>query len=223
MKQLKKLTTSKLFFDKYVNKVVIETKLATLFRDRNLSKVKDAVDNYSVKINNSPTGYWNIKSRWDNKTYSKLDVTLACDLISILETDSDYATRVEGSSVGVYTNSKTTVDALLSISQAALQETSFPKTDSIAKYLLTNPNTIISKNRQYDYKVKLAGLGTQGATDFKDWAIKMPKIKTAARRDSYVWDGGHVYVADSKTLTVCQLYLGKKIRRVDRIVLESEI
>lgn len=223
MKQLKKLTTSKLFFDKYVNKVVILAKLAALFRERDLLKVRVAVNNYDQKIDSSRDKCVVVKSGWSPKTIFFEDVKLASKLLDLLEGQTDYAMRVEGDTVGIYTNDVGLVNQLTALDPKAIDEVSYPKSDTISTFLLSNPNTIVSKRKEYEYKIKLAGLGDTGAEDFKAWASKIAKIKVTNRSKSYIWGGGHVYVADAKTLTICKLYLGKKIRRIDRIVLESEI
>lgn len=219
---MKKQHTSKLFFDKYVNKVVITASLATLFRERELDVVKAMVDEYANKIDLTKDKVLVVASKWHNKKFYPRDVFLASKVIDALENE-DYALRVEGSRLGVYTNNPALVAQLLSIANDCIYEVSTPRTADIEKYLLANPNTIVANKKEFEYKLKLAGLGEDGAINFKDWASKMSKVKITDRKDSYKWEGGHVYVADSKTLTVCKLYLGKKIRRVDRIVLENEI
>ena len=85
--------------------------------------------------------------------------------------------------------------------------------------MLTTPKAIIRKEYTHKYKVTINALW-ESADNFKAWAVKLPKIKTTGNKYRF---GGHFYVADEKTLSLCHIFLADKIRKVEQLVTTTEI
>ena len=97
-----------------------------------------------------------------------------------------------------------------------------PVSKESKEFLLSRINTIIVKKKTHDYKLKLNPLH-DNAPAFIEWASKLPGIKLFKKERVYQWSNGVVYVLNDKTLTLCKLYLGNKIARIDHLVLSDEI
>ena len=219
---MRKQKTSKLFFDKYVNKVVINVPLATLFRDRNLDNVKATLDQYIKLLDAIPTGYIEFNSRWSRRRYSHSDVFQAYRIYEELVQHKDFVIRVEGIYLGIYSNDDDLMEYFTSLNPEKIDTLSMPESAESKEFLLSQSNTIIVKNKSHEYKLKLNPLG-DAASAFVEWASKLPGVKIFKKERVYRWSNGIVYVSNDKTLTLCKLYLGDKISRIDRLALSDEI
>ena len=214
--------TSKLFFDKYVNKVVINVPLATLFRDRNLDNVKSTLDQYIKLLDASPTGYIEFNSRWARRRYSHSDIFQAYIIYEELIQHKDFVIRVEGVYLGIYSNDDNLIEYFANLNPEKTETLSMPVSKESKEFLLSRINTIIVKNKTHEYKLKLNPLH-DSAPAFIEWASKLSGIKLFKKERVYQWSNGVVYVSNDKTLMLCKLYLGNKIARIDHLVLSDEI
>lgn len=211
--------TNKLFFEKYAYKVSITTPLAPCFRGKNLTKTQDELNFLAHKFNPNLDGKVQVGQSWSKRYASFEDIISGTRIIETLNTIDDFTLRVEGSILGIYFNEEDILDKIVSIRNIEVREVSKPENDSIKDFLLSNPKRIIRKEYTHKFKVAVKALWNE-APDFLEWASKMPKIKL--NRSSYKY-GGYFYVADAKTLSVCRLYLGNKLSKVEEIVTHSEI
>lgn len=128
--------------------------------------------------------------------------------------------RRENSRVYCYTNNKELISILCNILNDTASVILFqPKTEQIKSYLLSTTKKIVTNNNQYQYKVSVAPLKDMNSK-FYSWAEKLPKIKLSNRSMRF---GGYFYVEDSNTLTMCNLFLGGSVKRIDEIVSEDDI
>lgn len=216
MRFLKK--TNKLYYDKYVYKVETYNPLSTIYRERDLGKVRATLNEYDIRVQASK-GRLVIGKTWSTKNITTDDIFNNIQFLTLLEAETSFAIRVEGDYVNLYTNNKDLVDQLCLIGKI-VREVVVPKSDKIRDYLLSNPNKIVVSEYTHKYKVGISGLGLQ-ADSFIDWAENMPKVKLCGKK-RYIADS-YFYVTDDKVLGLCRLFLGKKIRRIDELVTESEI
>lgn len=221
-KLLKTLKTSKLFFDKYANRVVINVALATLFRDRNLDNVKSTLDQYIKLLDSSPTGYIEFNSRWSRRRYSHSDIFQAYRIYDELVKAQDFSVRVEGVYLGIYSNDDDLIEYFANLNPEKTDTLSMPVSRESKEFLLSQTNTIIVKKKTHEYKLKLNPLH-DGAPAFMEWASKLQGVKIFKNERVYQWTRGVMYVPNDKTLTLCKLYLGDKIARIDRLALSDEI
>ena len=208
--------TSKLFFDKYVNKITLQTNLASEFRHKNLLKTLARIQALSRQIDKSSSGKVQLSSFYTR--YATVDdifyVTKVCD---ILKDELDFGLRVEGNSLGIYSNDDTVIDKLYALGK--IKEYSKPANNKIREFLLANPHSVIAKKYTHKYRITVNPL-RDISENFHTWAEKIPSIKLLKR--TYRTEG-YFYASNEKTLGMCKIFLGNKIRRVDEMFLESEI
>ena len=211
--------TNKLFYDKFVYKVEAQTPLGTLYHERDLSKVRLKLNEYDTKVQ-AAGGELDLSARWYRRVVTTDDIFANIQFLTLLEAETDpFSIRVEGNTVGIYTNNKAFVDQLSYI-KGFVRELTVPKSDKVRDYLLANPDKVVVKNYTHKYKVIVGGLGHE-AENFVAWAENMPKIKLAGKK-KYLYDS-YFYVTDLKVLGMCRLFLSKKIRKVQELVTEQEI
>jgi hypothetical protein len=211
--------TNKLFFEKYVNKVSLKTPLSGYFRGKKIAVTRDQCLLISDQIDKSGINQVQIGNTWNKKFIRYEDVSVAVQICNILSNLEEFKLRVEGQTLGIYFNDPNTVQSITNIKNIKLHEVSVPAGDEVRDFLLSKPKLIIRKEYTHKYKVTISGLW-DGADNFKTWAEKLPKIKTTSNRYMY---GGHFYVADDKTLSLCRIFLADKIRKVEEIVTANEI
>ena len=217
MKRLKPQKVSKLFYDKYVFKVALNCKLASEFRDVTVEQVQGALDIFIQKIANSKNGIYH-RRPWDEILVD--DVSYADSILSLLRGREDYALRVESSTLNIYSNDETLIDELAKLRPLSVWGIYKPASGKIKDYLLANKNKVVWENYTHKYKVTVNALG-DNADAFVDWAKQMPnkvKLNRVPKQSE-----AYFYVSDLKVLSLCKLFLGGKLRRVDEMVKESEI
>lgn len=210
--------TNKLFFDRYAYKVSILTPVAAFFRGKKLLDTQRSLNELSNKFDSGIEGKIRVGHTWSKKYAGVSDVLVATKIIEILATIDDYTLRVEGSILGVYVNNEELVDKISSINSIILREISKPENVTTKELLLSRPKIIIRKDYTHKYKITLKPLSDE--LTFREWAGKMSKIKINSSSYRY---GGYIYVADGKTLSICRLYLGNKVVKVEELVSHSEI
>jgi len=208
--------TPKLFFDKYVNKISLVTVLASEFRYHNLDRTISKISSLSKQIEKSKSGKIQIGG-YHKKTVSVDDIFHSTKLCNILKTQTDYVLRVEGNCLGVYTNEDSVIENINNLGKT--REISMPSSVAVREFLLANPHSIIAKKYTHKYRITVNPL-RDITENFHQWAEKIPSIKLLRR--TYHTEG-YFYAANEKTLGMCRLFLGDRIRRVDEMFLESEI
>jgi len=212
--------TTKLFFNKYIYKVAVRTPLSILFRGKNLPVTRQQIEVLSERFSNAKVVSTNIADGWRSRRQAtSADTFVGLLLLDQLESLGDFTLRVEGSTVGLYCNDLDFISKITSIVDIDIEEIVVPETDEVRDYLLSNPKSIIRSEYTHKYKVTINALWAS-ADNFKAWAVKLPKIKTTKNKYKY---GGHFYVADEKTLSLCHIFLADKIRKVEQLVTTTEI
>jgi len=212
--------TTKLFFNKYIYKVAVRTPLSTLFRGKNLPVTRQQIEALSERFSNARVASTNITNGWRTRQQAtSADVFVGLMLLDQLESLSDFTLRVENSTLGLYCNDQDFISKITNINDIDVEEIAEPETDEVREYLLLNPKSIIRGEYTHKYKVTINALW-ESADNFKEWAVKLPKIKTTNNRYRF---GGHFYVADEKTLSLCHIFLADKIRKVEELVTTTEI
>lgn len=217
MKQLKK--TKKLFYDKYVYKIVVLTPLASMFRGASMEDTLTEIDHFLRSMEYQGETEKSVGTRWNSRKVTIQEVRRDLALVHLLSSESNYFIRVEGDMLSVYSNDENIMDTGAELYQGCLREVWRPESDKVKDFLLTNPKQIIRPEYSHKYKVTINGLSDPES--FKEWAVKLPKLKVMPRNDYRV--GGYFYVADQKTLSLCRIFLGDRIRRVDELRTFEEI
>jgi hypothetical protein len=212
--------TTKLFFNKYVYKVAVRTPLSTLFRGKNLPNTRQQIEVLSERFDNKRVSSTSITNGWRSRQQAtSTDVFVGLLLLDQLDSLSDFTLRVENSTLGLYCNDLDFISKVTNIVGINVEEIAVPETDDVREFLLSNPKSIIRGEYTHKYKVTVNALW-ESADNFKAWAVKLPKIKTTNNKYRF---GGHFYVADEKTLSLCHIFLADKIRKVEQLVTTTEI
>lgn len=210
--------TTKLFFGEYVYKIALRLSVASKFRGNNLKNIEQELEYLKEQFANNKLTRMQLGS-WNRSSVTTEDVFMGMNLVDVLETLTSYTLRVEGSTLGLYSNDDDFFHKVLSIPSVYVEETSEPVDQKTKQFLLTTPKAIIRKEYTHKYKVTINALW-ESADNFKTWAVKLPKIKTTNNKYRF---GGHFYVADEKTLSLCHIFLADKIRKVEELVTVTEI
>jgi hypothetical protein len=197
--------------------VAFRSPLFSKFRGNDLAKLTNDISIIEDRINTTGQQYMS-STGWRSTIIKIDDVELIKQVIVVL-TNRKYGARVESGSVSLYSNDDDFINAICSIPGISIEETSEPDDEQVKDFLLANPKAIIRAEFTHQYKVTISGLD-HNADAFKEWAEKLPKIKTTKNKYQF---GGYFYVADEKTLSLCHIYLSDKIRKVEKLVTASEI
>jgi hypothetical protein len=228
----KKCTTNKIFYSKYVYKLVVYNKLASIFRSelqrgKELSYAREKLDEYNnYYSNNQPI----TKTIFRTTTIVSNDDFLdARDIYKCLKILSeDYLVRVGiGNELIIYCNDKSELISIANKMRTERIEFHEPS-NKIAAYLKNNTDVVIVKNKpQFNLRVTLGR--KNGSKDLANW-LKNNKDKSKVGRktlenletESYV-DGLYFYLRDEKLLQLITLICVDNIRRVQKLVWYSEL
>lgn len=217
---MKHKKTSKLFFDKYALKVAVHTMLASNFRDNNLDHVSRTILFYGDKFK-SPKVEYVPHHNWPGRKVTRADFETCKVVYDLLRNEEDYQLRIESNCINIYSNKDSLIDTIVSSAKSHIYYVSKPANDKIKDYLLSSKFKIVSKSKpEYQYKVTVNPL-RDNVDSFMDWGNSMAGKVRLLSAPKY--SEGYFYALDSKVVTLCRLFLGSKIRRVDEIIHESEI
>lgn len=193
--------------------------MASVFRGGDLSSTRYHLESERDRLVNTGQDKLITGSNWNKKivTLSDLERDLAAAIL--FEGITPHHVRVESTTLSFYANDESFLDTLEELYGWSCREIWRPETEEIKQFLLSNPGTIIRPEYSHKYKVTVNAI--DDVTSFKEWAEKVPKLKVMPRNNYRI--GGYFYVADQKTLSLCRLFLGDRIRRVDELRTSTEI
>lgn len=221
---LKKLETTKLFWGKYLYKLSINNGIGYIFRDKNLSYVREVLDKLQQQYE---SGESLIMSSFSRETPVKeLSFLDARKLYKFLSKNDDYMLRIEGATVSIYSNDKEWLHTLKSaVNKTNLLELWEPNPNHLSH--LDQHTIIVDKDNGYGYKVTF-GPKIADTAGFANWARNNEKhvrvgskLMNNLERSGYVSDL-YFYARDERTLRLCELML-TNIRRVDKLVLRTSL
>lgn len=222
-KPLRKLETTKLFWGKYLYKLVINNRLAVIFRNKHFSITK-------MYLNNLEEEYREGRPLVLTKTLRQEVINEdhyfdAKKLYKHLTKAEDYMLRVERASLCIYSNDRAWLMTVKSdICVHNLEEFWEPNTSTIN--ILDSNTIIVDHDIPYNFRVTLGR--KKGSESFAKWADSNPKqiklgpvLKETMLNSGFV-EGMYFYARDERTLQLCNLMLDN-IRRVDRVVSKRNI
>lgn len=211
--------TTKLFFDKYLYKVSLFTPIAEMFRCKKIDLIKEELQSYDDKFSKQNRNFISIP-RIYLKQINKDEFYAMLEVINLLENfDEEFNTRIEGKILSFYSNNEQLIDNISNVTGIKVREVYKPLDKKIADFLMENHRVVIRTNYTHKYKVHISGLKKE-ADNFVIWAQKLSKVKLTS--NDYRWES-YFYVQDEKTLSMCRLFLGNKVKKVEKLYTVSEI
>lgn len=202
--------TKSLFLNQYNYKIVLVSSRAQWFRRKNYDFVRQML-NRTGAATYHPNAY-------------SLDYSCREYCVNLLNTfesfdQNEFQIRVENPFINVYTNSIEHVELLAAIDPDWVKSVFLP--DNLTRTL--NPNTVVVKTLNYDYKVFLKTIKDQDNSSFLSWANDNKKIRMSANclkdlNRSTSRGGSYFYVKDEKTLTMVKMFLGAHIRNIVNVI-----
>jgi hypothetical protein len=148
---------------------------------------------------------------------STADIEYSTSLANVLRKMEDFESRVEGSWISIYCNSKKQIDNLIKLDEDRVKYVCVPPSTSSLE-----SGTIILPKVDYEFKVTL-GKSTSPNTAFVEWAetnskVKLTKSCIRELNRNLSWGGSYFYITGEKNLLVAKMHLGSVINKVERIV-----
>lgn len=216
---MKTFETKRLFYNQFLNKLVIVNPIAFIFRNFHGGYARRVIDNLQSQYDSYEK---ELMVRNGSRLFSVSHETfleLKRLYNHLSSAPVEFKLRVESTYLCIYSNE---ISFLRKIKHAANnpKELWQPKVGIENRY---QPYTIIvNAPPEYEYKVTLPGC-RQVDLGLADWAIANPdKIKASStvlerlKRGSYV-QGYYFYVRDEKILNLVELML-KRVGRIDKLV-----
>lgn len=215
-KRLQNHTTTKLFYDRWLYKLVVRNDVASIFRNKKLNYARDSLDRLQAQADSKVTqlqhftGYfiWEVSYRdfADAKTIYK-------ELVKFEEC----GVRIETKFISIYANdSKWLRKLMLDIDPVNRFEWWQPNSQSVD---LLQSNKIVTKMKGYKYKITLSDT----TEEFGRWIknnrdkVKIGNIAYQKMLNNEYANGYYFYVPDDRILLLIEMLLADKIRRVDEL------
>lgn len=229
--KLKLFESNKLHYGKYLYKLSINNKLASIFRtefqkDGGLNYARRKLDecNLIYKQARKENDYaFCIPSPWRfNDTFHVEDYYDAIKIYKTLKKSNDYKIRVESQQLFLYSNDKAFLKKLINICDGCGNFWE-PPVDSIEK-MLQDKNVIISE-KPVEYKYKITFGKREGSPALVSWIDANPKlakisptVRALCLMKSPHVKGSYFYIKDDRTLFIIEMIIGDNIQRIDKFV-----
>lgn len=229
MKNLKLHETKKLFYSKYLFKLVFRNQLNNIFRSefqrpKKLSYARNKLDEL--------TGQYRDNLPLTRKAFrSEIPISLndyfdAKELYTILKENNDYRLRIDPcSTITIFSNDK---NLLLDISKRLLTtDIEFWEPDEKYIDLLNTKVVIVDKKTDLPYKVIFNS--NRANSDFAKWLranrdkSKIGDVALQSLEDYGYLNGYYMYVRDEKVLNLVTLLAGSSIRSVEKLIYKGDI
>jgi len=206
---LKKKTTNRKFYGKWLYKVTLKVSGITILRTKSLESVIDYIENH-LPYSTHPTHSMMHKVRANERTIKRV-----CNFL--LTTDiTEWAKRIESNSIDIYTNNKLLYKQISEVLSDLVVHCYEPANDMLAN---ESQYTIITKklpHNLYRYKVylrphKLARDKT-AKTEFIAWItaqnnkiLLSDSVKAWFITTDWNWDRRYVFVDNEQTLLLLKI------------------
>jgi len=228
--KIKECTTKKLFYKKWLFKIVIECGGLSSLHRRGIEYIQTVKPMY------------NSSSTW-LKSSTQTIISNRHNLIEIAYKLEDILTlapnqiRTEGGSTAIFTNSEKLIKEVSIQLQKYVVEIHRPAGTEQADFLLTNKNKIICERLPlagYRYKVhfKNGEFKKENMDSFLNWAknfedgrIHIPKsTKRILEGETYpMMYGNYFYAKDQKMAAMALMIMGDHLNKSEEFVLKSEV
>lgn len=208
--------TTKLFYDRWLYKLVVRNDVASIFRNKKLNHARDSLDRLQAQADSKVTqlqhftGFyiWEVSYRdfEDAKTIYK-------ELVKF----EDCGVRIETKFISIYANdSKWLRKMMLDIDPVNRFEWWQPNSQFVD---LLQSNKIVSSIKGYKYKITLSDTNEEFGRWIKNNRnkVKIGNIAYQKMLNNEHVNGYYFYVPNDKILLLIEMLLADKIRRVDEL------
>ena len=217
---MKRVKTTKLFYDQYMYRLVIQHGLGIIFRDKNISHARDVLDTLQFQMEEGKDLEWKRSYRYTVPVTSESFFTAQYLLAEFTAQGHDnYKLRCENPFMSIYSND---INWLNNLMRKNLSVVSFSE-PSIQDINNLRPNIIVTDEDPIPFKFKVT-VGNQVSSGLGDWITANPdkckagtKFLQEVKNSGYV-NGMYFYVRDEKVLQLIQIIIGGNIKRVDKFI-----
>jgi len=228
--KIKECTTKKLFYKKWLYKIVLECGGISSLHRRGLEYIQTVEPIYN---GSSP---WIKSSTQAIVANRKNLIEISSKLEDILVT-APHQIRTEGGSSAIFTNSEKLIKEISSQLKKYVVEIHRPEGESQADFLLSNKNKVLCKQLPltgYRYKVyfKNGEIKKDSMDNFLKWASKFQDgrihIPNSTKRilEGLTYPmmyGNYFYAKDQKITTMALMVMGDYLSKSEEFVLKSEV
>ena len=218
----KRYETDTLFYNRFLCKGVLNTSLASIFRNANHKSIKTNLDNLQANATAGMPLYHPTRRYQQIVKFDEFQD--ACVLFDYLkQLKSEYTLRAEGMTLGIYTNDMKWLEKVNE--KIGLNELHFPANESVIDYLLEHPNTkIIDRPVEWKYKCYFGRRTNPSFQDFCKANTNKIKIGPTALESVQrgFTEGLYFWVNDKRYLSLCMM-AGASIKRIVKHVTRNEI
>jgi|TARA_B110000240_G_C13475017_1_gene442629 hypothetical protein len=218
VKQLRKSETTKLFYDEFPYKLVINNSLSHIFRDKNLASAKEQLTILQAQYDHGEPLIWGSHFRRSTVTHSTF--VEAKSLYIEFCKQIDYKLRVSNPRMNVYSHDR---DWLLMLSVKINSACEFYEPSKQHLSMLSKNVILLDTIPEYEYKITL---GDRCDSNLANWIVNNPDKAKAGpvclstiARGAYT-NGLYFYARDEKILQLLNLFLSKVVR-IDKLVYKS--
>lgn len=224
---MKQFETTKLFYNKYAYKVVIQSDLTSIFASyQGKDHARKIIEKLEADRKAGKDLYIQ-KWRGENRV-SIYTLEQARNIYNSLQMYTDHRIRAEYSySLTVYTNIEELVNRLEKTVKYSVKEIWRPR-KGMVEFLTSNIETAVIKTPMpYEFRVYFKG-GTVDSS-FALWLEKnTDKSRVGSSTLATIARGGYVsgnyfYIKNEKVLTMIRMLVGHNIRKVERLVYIEDI
>ena len=225
MKKLLKYETTKLFYNKYLYSLSVNSELTPIFRNKNFKYACTVLDKLQADFE---AGRPLIRSFGRYEAPILLEHFLDARTIynELTRYKKPYIVRCENRNLNIYCNDLSLLDSLskrcknvVSLHQPAKEHLDFIK---------NNTNTIIVKDDTYKFKITF---GSNRVPDtLSPWLkVNRDKVKVSNMfiddidRDMRYMNGRYVFITNEKILMLFKILAGDCIQRIDKLVCATNI
>lgn len=204
--------TNKLFLDKYRFKIVLVTKFAPIFRNKDMESIVSKIL-YWKSVDKFPPYIW---------SGDKSDYDISLLIARTFQTTShDYKVMVSSPFVSFYTDNEDDFKGTSKILKHLIKYVSIPSETTP----VLEKNTVYLKRIPYDFKVTVSHR-IDNNESFLKWCENNEKIRMPNRCKKHITRGykvgdSYFYVKDAKSLSMVQMFIGSNIQRIDRVINEK--
>lgn len=228
---LKIKTTPKLFYKRWIYKVVVTCGGINHLHRNGLEYVRDIV----------PTGglRWNGLPHYSDTVHKNKDNLIIIGLfLETALTDKEYQIRAESNTLAIFTNDKQLVDTIVNNLTQFVTELYQPTDDDHAKFLSSNKSKVICNelpHETYRFKIYFKSGNApseevrerflQWSNKFNDGRIHIPRgTERILNGDTFPYFyGQYFYAKDEKMAAMALMFMGDYLNKTEEYVLKTEV